>query len=104
MLGPELIEEMQKQVKLIQERMKAAQDRQKSYSDLKRKEIEFEVGEKVLLKVSPMKGVRRFGREGKLSLRYIGPYEVLERVGEVASISLARGVAKNSQCFSCFAT
>ena len=83
-LGPEMIEETMKQVRLIQENMKAAQDRQKSYADKSRKIVEFEVGEKVMLKVSPTKGVMRFGRKGKLSPRYIGPYEVLERLGEVA--------------------
>nr|XP_021860926.1 uncharacterized protein LOC110799949 [Spinacia oleracea] len=64
--------------------MKAAQDRQKSYADQDRRQAVFEIGEKVLLKVSPTKGVMRFGKKGKLSPRYIGPYEVLERVGEVA--------------------
>ncbi|XP_074288897.1 uncharacterized protein LOC141614041 [Silene latifolia] len=63
--------------------MRAAQDRQKSYADLKRSEIEFAVSDKVLLKVSPMKGVIRFGKRGKLSQKYIGPYEILDRVGEV---------------------
>ena len=83
-LGPEMIEETTEKVKLVQERMKATQVRQKSYADSKRRELEFEVGEKVLLKVSPTKGVMRFGRKGKLSPRYIGPYEILEVVGEVA--------------------
>lgn len=83
-LGPEMIEETIRQVRLIQENMKAAQDRQKSYADQNRRVVEFEVGEKALLKVSPTKGVMRFGRKGKLSPRYIGPYEVLKRIGEVA--------------------
>ena len=69
---------------MIQDRLKAAHDRQKSYADLKRKEIEFKVGDKVFLKVSPWKKVFRFGRKGKLSPRFIGPYEVIERVGPVA--------------------
>ncbi|XP_074315179.1 uncharacterized protein LOC141651362 [Silene latifolia] len=60
--------------------MRVAQDRQKSYADLKRSEIEFAVGDKVLLEVSPMKGVMRFGKRGKLSEKYIGPYEILDRV------------------------
>ncbi|XP_074271314.1 uncharacterized protein LOC141595246 [Silene latifolia] len=64
--------------------MKAAQDREKRYADLHRKDIEFEVGDKVLLKVSPMRGVMRFGKRGKLSQKFIGPYEILDRVGEVA--------------------
>ncbi|GKF34655.1 hypothetical protein Tco_0107855 [Tanacetum coccineum] len=64
--------------------MRAARDRQKSYADLKRKPMEFHVGDKVMLKVSPWKGVIRFGKRGKLNPRYVGPYKVLEKVGEVA--------------------
>ncbi|XP_074302976.1 uncharacterized protein LOC141637317 [Silene latifolia] len=79
-----LVLEMIKKVHVIREKMRAAQDRQKSYADLKRSEIEFAVGDKVLLKVSPMKGVMRFGKRGKLSQKYIGPYEILDRIGEVA--------------------
>ncbi|KAK6121747.1 hypothetical protein DH2020_044510 [Rehmannia glutinosa] len=59
-------------------------DRQKSYADPKRKELQFVVGEKVFLRVSPTKGIFRFGKRGKLNPRYVGPYEVLERVGRVA--------------------
>ncbi|KAA3483602.1 Retrotransposon gag protein [Gossypium australe] len=59
-------------------------DRQKSYADLKRKDIEFEISDKVFLKVSPWKKVFRFRRKAKLSLRFIGPYEIIERVGPVA--------------------
>nr|GFA16502.1 putative reverse transcriptase domain-containing protein [Tanacetum cinerariifolium] len=64
--------------------MQAARDRQKSYADLKRKPMEFQVGDKVMLKVSPLKGVVRFGKQGKLNLRYVGPLKVLERIGDVA--------------------
>ena len=64
--------------------MKAAQDRYKSYADKRRRPLEFQVGDHVFLKVSPTKGVVRFGVRGKLNPRYIGPYEVLERVGLVA--------------------
>ncbi|XP_074297815.1 uncharacterized protein LOC141628595 [Silene latifolia] len=64
--------------------MRAVEDRQKSYADLRRSDIQFAVGDKVLLKVSPMKGVMRFGKRGKLCQKYIGPYEILDRVGEVA--------------------
>ncbi|XP_031249510.1 uncharacterized protein LOC116107370, partial [Pistacia vera] len=60
------------------------QDRQKSYANLKRKEVEFQVGDKVFLKVSPFKRVMRFGSKGKLAPRYVGPFEVLQRVGKVA--------------------
>ncbi|GKA58010.1 putative reverse transcriptase domain-containing protein [Tanacetum coccineum] len=62
----------------------AARDRQKSYADLKRKPMEFQVGDKVMLKVSPWKGVVRFGKRGKLNPRYVGPFKVLGKVGEVA--------------------
>ncbi|KAL5760844.1 hypothetical protein ACOSQ2_019682 [Xanthoceras sorbifolium] len=82
--GPDLIRETEEKVKVIKERLKAAADRQKSYADLKRKDIEYEVGEKVFLKVSPWKKIMRFGQKGKLSPRFIGPYEVIERVGLVA--------------------
>ncbi|XP_021746202.1 uncharacterized protein LOC110712091 [Chenopodium quinoa] len=71
-LGPQMIENTVKKVREIQ----AAQDLQKCYADLKRREEEFAVGDKVLLKVSPMKGVMRFGKKGKLSPKYISPYEL----------------------------
>ncbi|GJS64359.1 hypothetical protein Tco_0678923 [Tanacetum coccineum] len=64
--------------------MQVSHDRQKSYADLKRKPMEFQVGDKVMLKVSPWKGVVRFGKRGKLNPRYIGPFKVLERVRDVA--------------------
>ncbi|GJU56438.1 hypothetical protein Tco_1230152 [Tanacetum coccineum] len=64
--------------------MQAAHDRQKSYVDLKRKPMEFQVGDRVMLKVSPWKGVVRFGKRGKLNPRYVGPFKVLEKVGSVA--------------------
>ncbi|GJS93387.1 hypothetical protein Tco_0800355 [Tanacetum coccineum] len=64
--------------------MQAACDRQKSYADLKCKSMEFQVGDKVMLKVSPWKGVVRFGKRGKLNPRYVGPFKVLEQVGSVA--------------------
>ena len=83
-LGPEMTQKMIEDVRLIRSRMKQAQDRQKSYADLKRKEVEFQVGDKVFLKVSPYKRVMRFGNKGKLAPRYIGPFEVLQRIGKVA--------------------
>ncbi|GJR73130.1 hypothetical protein Tco_0085495 [Tanacetum coccineum] len=64
--------------------MQAARDRQKSYADLKHKPMEFQVGDKVMLKVSPWKGVVHFGKRGKLNPRYVGPFKLLEKVGEVA--------------------
>ncbi|GJT40259.1 putative reverse transcriptase domain-containing protein [Tanacetum coccineum] len=83
-LGPELIQETTEKIIQIKQRMQAARDRQKSYADLKRKPMEFQVGDKVMLKVSPWKGVVRFGKRGKLNPRYVGPFKVIERVGEVA--------------------
>ncbi|XP_074277984.1 uncharacterized protein LOC141601589 [Silene latifolia] len=65
--------------------MKAALDRQKCYADLHRRNIEFVVGDKVLLKVSPMRGVMRLGKREKLSQKFNGPYEILDRIGEVAN-------------------
>ena len=64
--------------------MLASQSRQKSYADAKRKDVEFQVGDFVFLRVSPMRGVKRFGTKGKLSPRFIGPFEILDRVGAVA--------------------
>ena len=64
--------------------VKEAQDRQKSYADSRRTDLQFEIGDKVFLKVSPSKGITRFGVKGKLRPRFFGPYEVLERIGQVA--------------------
>ena len=83
-IGPDLIQETEEKVKMIRERLKIANDRQKSYADMKRKDIHYEIGEKVFLKISPWKKVMRFGKNGKLSPRFIGPYEVIEKVGPVA--------------------
>ncbi|XP_075483614.1 uncharacterized protein LOC142523767 [Primulina tabacum] len=71
-------------VTVVREKLKAAQDRQKSWADLKRRPVEFNVGEKAYVKVSPMKGVDRFSKAGKLNLRYVGPFEILEKVGTLA--------------------
>ncbi|XP_060209835.1 uncharacterized protein LOC132636820 [Lycium barbarum] len=84
LVGPEIVQRTENKVKVIKDRLKIASDRQKSYADLKRREIEHQVGDKVFLKVSPWKKIMRFGQKGKLSPRFIGPYEVLERVGPVA--------------------
>ncbi|XP_024164118.1 uncharacterized protein LOC112171118 [Rosa chinensis] len=82
--GPEIIEITTDKIKVIRERLKTAQSRQKSYTNNRRKHLEFQVGDWVFLKLSPWKGVVRFGKRGKLSPRYIGPYEIVERVGLVA--------------------
>ncbi|GJY13355.1 putative reverse transcriptase domain-containing protein [Tanacetum coccineum] len=83
-LGPELIQETTEKIIQIKQRMQASHDRQKSYADLKRKLIEFQVGDKVMRKVSPWKGVVRFGKRRKLNPRYVGSFKVLEKVGEVS--------------------
>ncbi|GJY63549.1 putative reverse transcriptase domain-containing protein [Tanacetum coccineum] len=84
LIGPELVQETTDKVVLIKEKLKAARDRQKSYADNRRKPLEFKVGDRVMLKVSPWKGVIRFGKKGKLAPRYVGPFEILERIGPVA--------------------
>nr|GEV43830.1 putative reverse transcriptase domain-containing protein [Tanacetum cinerariifolium] len=82
--GPEIIHETTKKIVQIKSRIQAARDRQKSYADLKRKPMDFQVGDKVTLKVSPWKGVVHFGKRGKLNPRYIGPFQVLSKVGDFA--------------------
>ena len=79
-----LIQETEEKVKMIRERLKVANDRHKSYADMKGKYIRYEIREKVFLKVSPWKKVMRFGKNGKLSPRFIGPYEVIKKVGPMA--------------------
>nr|GFA63871.1 putative reverse transcriptase domain-containing protein [Tanacetum cinerariifolium] len=83
-LGPEIVQETTDKIVQIKERLKVARDRQKSDADKRRKPLEFSVGDKVLLKVSPRKGVVRFGKRSKLSPRYVGPFEIVERVCQVA--------------------
>ncbi|GKE22770.1 putative reverse transcriptase domain, ribonuclease H-like domain, aspartic peptidase domain protein [Tanacetum coccineum] len=80
---PELIQEMMEKIVQIKNRLLTARSRQKSYADRRTKPLEFEVGDMVLLKVSPWKGVIRFGKRKKLSPRYIGPFKILARVGTV---------------------
>ena len=82
--GPDLIRDTSEKVSLIRRRLLTAQSRQKSYSDVRRRPLEFEVGDHVFLKVMPKRGVVRFGKCGKLSPRFIVPFEILERVGTVA--------------------
>nr|GFB91234.1 putative reverse transcriptase domain-containing protein [Tanacetum cinerariifolium] len=83
-LGPELIQEMTDKIVQIKQRMQAARDRQKSYADLKCETMEFQLRDKVMLKVSPWKEVVRFGKLGKLNPRYVGPFKVLEEIGKVS--------------------
>nr|GEV10363.1 hypothetical protein [Tanacetum cinerariifolium] len=82
--GPEIIREITKKIIQIKHRLQASRDRQKSYTDKRRKPLEFQVGDKVMLKVSPWKGVIRFGKHGKLNPRYIRSFKILAKVGMVA--------------------
>ncbi|GJX23034.1 putative reverse transcriptase domain-containing protein [Tanacetum coccineum] len=84
LIGPELVQETTEKISQIKDRLKAARDRQKSYADKRRKPLEFSVGDYVLLKVSPWKGVVRFGKKGKLAPRFVRPFEIIEKVGPVA--------------------
>ncbi|GKB26610.1 putative reverse transcriptase domain-containing protein [Tanacetum coccineum] len=82
--GPEIIHETTKKIVQIRQSLQAARDRQKSYANVRLKPLEFQVGDRVMLKVSPHKGVIRFGKRGKLNPRHIGPFKILERIGPVA--------------------
>jgi hypothetical protein len=82
--GPDLVLEAEEKVRVIKKNLEAAQARQKSYHDKRRKPLHFQVGGHVYLKVSPTKGVQRFGIKGKLAPRYIGPYEIIEICGPMA--------------------
>ncbi|GJZ45068.1 putative reverse transcriptase domain-containing protein [Tanacetum coccineum] len=82
--GPAIIHETTEKIVQIKSRIQAARDRQKSYANIRRKPMVFQVGDKVMLKVSPWKGVVRFGKRGKLNPRYVGPFKVIERVRTVA--------------------
>ena len=82
--GPDMTRDTSKKVSLIRKRLLTAQSLQKSYEDVRRRPLEFEVGDHVFFKVMPKKGVVGFGKRGKLSLRFIGPFEILERIGTVA--------------------
>ncbi|XP_074297180.1 uncharacterized protein LOC141627873 [Silene latifolia] len=83
-LGPQVVQDMIQQVHLIRQKMKLVQDRQKIYANLHRRDIKFAVGDNVLVKVSPTRGIMRLAKREKLSQKFIGPYEILDRIGEVA--------------------
>ncbi|KAJ9561520.1 hypothetical protein OSB04_006680 [Centaurea solstitialis] len=84
LIRPDIVQETTDKIKMVQEKLKAARDRQESYADNRRKPLEFQIGDRVLLKVSPWKGLIRFGKKGKLSPRFVGPFEILDRIGPVA--------------------
>jgi hypothetical protein len=92
--GPDILLESEENIKMVRENLKIAQSRQRSYVDTRRRELSFEVGDFVYLKVSPIRGVRRFGVKGKLAPRYVGPYQILAKRGEVAyQLSLPEGLS-----------
>ena len=84
LVGLELVQITSDKVKVIRDNLKKARDRQKSYADNRCRDLQFEIGDRVFLEISPWKGVLRFGKRGKLSPRYIGPYEIVSKVGPVA--------------------
>ncbi|XP_070005171.1 uncharacterized protein [Nicotiana sylvestris] len=85
LIGPDLMHQAMEKVKFIKERLKIAQSRQKSYSDVCRRYLEFKEDDWVFLKVSPVKGIMRFGKKGKLSPSHVRPYIIIQRIGEVAN-------------------
>jgi hypothetical protein len=92
--GPDILLEAEENIKMVRENLKIAQSRQWSYADTRRRELSFEVRDFIYLKVSPIRGVRRFGVEGKLAPRYVGPYQILAKRGEVAyQLSLQEGLS-----------
>jgi hypothetical protein len=106
--GPDIIKDAEEKVRLIRDRLKIAQSRQKSYADSKRREVTYEVGDRAYLRVSPLRGVKRFGVKGKLAPRFVGPFKVLARKGEVAyelelpeSLSAVHNVFHVSQLKKC---
>src|SRR3954462_4343438 len=82
--GPDLVQQAEDQVRIVQENLKAAQSHQKSNYDRKHREMEYQPGEYAYLRVTPMRGTHRFGIKGKLAPRYIGPFCILSRSGPVA--------------------
>ena len=84
LVGPELVQITSKQVKVVCDKLKIARDRQKSYANNRCRDLQFEIGDRVFLKISLWKGVLRFEKRGKLSPRYIGPYEIVSKVGPIA--------------------
>jgi hypothetical protein len=82
--GPEVLKDAEKQVQMVRESLKVAQSRQKSYADKRRRDHSFKIGDFVYLKVSPMRGTRRFKVKGKLAPRNVGPFKIVDRRGEVA--------------------
>jgi hypothetical protein len=82
--GPDILLKAKENMKMVRENLKIAQSRQRSYADTRRRELSFEVEDFVYLKISPIRGVRRFRVKGKLAPRYVGPYQILAKCREVA--------------------
>jgi hypothetical protein len=92
--GPDILLEAEENIKMVRDNLKIAQSRQRSYADTRRRELSFELGDFVYLKVSPIRGVKRFGVKGKLAPRYVGLYQILAKRGEVAyQLSLPEGLS-----------
>jgi hypothetical protein len=109
LVGPDLIQEAEEQVRVVREKLKTAQSRQKSYADRRCRALTFEIGDDVYLKVSPKKGTQRFGLKGKLAPRYIGLFPIVAKRGEVAyklnlppALSKIHDVFHVSQLKKCF--
>jgi hypothetical protein len=106
--NPDILLEVVENIIMVRENLKTVQSRQRSYADTRRRDLSFEVGDYVYLKVSPIKGIKRFGVKGKLAPRYIGPYQIQSRRGEVAyqlslpeSLSVVHDVFHVSQLKKC---
>ncbi|WVZ76164.1 hypothetical protein U9M48_024161, partial [Paspalum notatum var. saurae] len=82
--GPDIVQDTEQQLRIVQENLRVAQSRQKSYADVRRRDLSFKMDDHMYLKVSPMRGIRRFNMKGKLAPRYIGPFKILEKKSEVA--------------------
>jgi hypothetical protein len=106
--GPDILLEAEENIRMVRENLKTTQSKQRSYADTQRRDLSFEVGDYVYLKVSPRKGIKRFGVKGKVAPRYIGPYQIQARRGEVAyqlslreSLSVVHDVFHVSQLKKC---
>ena len=100
MIDSDIVKDTEENVRVIKQRLKAANDRQKSYADLKRKDIKYEVENKVFLKISPWRKILRFGKKWKLNPRFIGPYEILKRIGPMSNrLALPLELAKLHNVF-----
>ena len=102
LIGPDIVKDTEEKVQVIWQRLKAASDRQKSYANLKRRDIEYNVGDNVFLKVSSWRKILRFGQKGKLSPRFIGPYEILELLALwIIDWHSLRSWPNYTMCFMC---